>query len=159
MHGYESWWIASWILSDTLVGGLIAALAYAANRFWKRPALAHVLWVLVLIKMLTPPLVTVAIPVDPGQLAWLSQSRLVSHDSLADTRDARGMSMVADALGAGDWKAMAGFQFSFQTVVACFWLAGGMGMAGWLWFTARRLKRMVDQYGHQDQSATALLDL
>jgi beta-lactamase regulating signal transducer with metallopeptidase domain len=48
-------------LSNVLMAGVLALVAAMAGRFWRRPALTHALWLLVLIKLLTPPLVPVPI--------------------------------------------------------------------------------------------------
>src|SRR3954453_19375463 len=49
-------------LTNALLAGLLAALALAAGRFSRRPALVHSLWVLGLLKLVTPPLVSLPIP-------------------------------------------------------------------------------------------------
>jgi beta-lactamase regulating signal transducer with metallopeptidase domain len=49
-------------LSNALVAVLLALVAAAASRFIRRPALTHCLWLLVLIKLITPPLVYVPLP-------------------------------------------------------------------------------------------------
>jgi bla regulator protein blaR1 len=55
-------------LSNALVATGLAVVAAGAGRFCRRPALVHALWVLVLVKLVTPPLVPV--PVHwPG--AWM----------------------------------------------------------------------------------------
>src|SRR5437667_428240 len=48
-------------LSNAAVASVLALLAAAGARLVRRPALAHALWLLVLLKLLTPPLVTVPI--------------------------------------------------------------------------------------------------
>src|SRR5207248_7498398 len=55
-------------LSNLLVAAALAALAAAVARWGKRPALAHGLWVLVLLKLVTPPVVPLSLvwlPADP----------------------------------------------------------------------------------------------
>jgi beta-lactamase regulating signal transducer with metallopeptidase domain len=42
-------------LSNAAVSAVLALLALAVSRFFRRPALAHALWVLVLLKLITPP--------------------------------------------------------------------------------------------------------
>src|SRR5262245_27520480 len=69
----------NWLL-DLAGKNLLLALplvlaAFAAQRWFRRPALAHVLWALVLVKLLTPPLIDVPVgwKIDPaGWLASLS---------------------------------------------------------------------------------------
>lgn len=49
-------------LANALVAGVLAGVALVAGRWSRRPALVHVLWLLVLIKLVTPPLFTLPIP-------------------------------------------------------------------------------------------------
>ena len=53
-------------LANAVVVTFLAVPAYCVSRWAKRPALAHVLWLLILIKLVTPPLwrVTLALPVS-----------------------------------------------------------------------------------------------
>lgn len=44
-------------LNNAALAGLLALGALAASRWGRRPALAHALWILVLLKLVTPPLV------------------------------------------------------------------------------------------------------
>lgn len=48
-------------LSNALAAAALAVLAALACRAWRRPALAHALWLLVLLKLLTPPVWTVPV--------------------------------------------------------------------------------------------------
>jgi beta-lactamase regulating signal transducer with metallopeptidase domain/HEAT repeat protein len=54
------------LLMNSLVAGVIAVAATIVMRVMKRPALAHVLWLLVLAKLITPPLWTVHMPWHAG---------------------------------------------------------------------------------------------
>src|SRR5438132_1604970 len=68
------------VLSNTLAAGLLGVLAFVASR-WRRPALAHGLWLLVLIKLVTPPLIPVN--VDAGN--WSSKPETIQpKDEKAD---------------------------------------------------------------------------
>jgi beta-lactamase regulating signal transducer with metallopeptidase domain len=53
--------------SNTALAALLAALAALTCRFVRRPALAHGLWLLVLVKLLTPPV----LPLPTGTIGWL----------------------------------------------------------------------------------------
>jgi WD40 repeat protein/beta-lactamase regulating signal transducer with metallopeptidase domain len=55
-------------LANACAAGLLALLALAAGRWSRRPALVHSLWLLVLIKLVTPPLVALPLPI-----AWPEQ--------------------------------------------------------------------------------------
>ncbi len=50
------------VLSNLVVAGFLAVVAVVVDRLGRRPALSHGLWVLVLIKLITPPLIYVPLP-------------------------------------------------------------------------------------------------
>jgi len=50
-------------VSNALVAALAAVVVAGVTRVWRNPHLAHLLWALVLVKLVTPPLVDVPIPV------------------------------------------------------------------------------------------------
>jgi bla regulator protein blaR1 len=68
----------SWLLIVGLKNAIFVAplafLAFGIGRYSKRPALAHVLWLVVLVKLLTPPLVDV--PIVP--VGWLDVDSLLA---------------------------------------------------------------------------------
>jgi bla regulator protein blaR1 len=51
------------LLSNALVATVMAAIAAALGRICRRPALTHCLWLVVMLKLVTPPLVPVSLPV------------------------------------------------------------------------------------------------
>src|SRR5262245_49854386 len=57
------------VLSNVLLALLLAVVASFVQRRLRRPALAHILWVLVLVKLVTPPLVSVPVGKAPGSVA------------------------------------------------------------------------------------------
>src|SRR3954469_21880135 len=54
-------------LSNTLLAGALALVALAVSRVFRRPALSHALWLIVLLKLITPPLWNVALPLIPAE--------------------------------------------------------------------------------------------
>lgn len=58
-------------LANAVCAAFLAVPAYLVSRYGRRPALAHALWLLVLLKLITPPVVR------PG-LAWLPAAREAS---------------------------------------------------------------------------------
>src|SRR5213080_4180581 len=56
-------------LANLAVATVLAILAVLAGRFSRRPALVHSLWLLVLLKLITPPLVPLRIIPWPEQPA------------------------------------------------------------------------------------------
>jgi bla regulator protein blaR1 len=61
-------WLLS-IASNLLLASLLALGAWFMQRGLRRHAIAHVLWLLALVKLVTPPLVSVPLPGSPGVLA------------------------------------------------------------------------------------------
>jgi bla regulator protein blaR1 len=51
---------------NTAVAVIFALFVYALTRFWRNPAVAHLLWLLVLLKLAAPPVM----PVDWSALRW-----------------------------------------------------------------------------------------
>ncbi|MCS7046200.1 MAG: M48 family metalloprotease [Gemmataceae bacterium] len=62
--------LIGWLLGNVVVAALLAAFAYAAGRWLQRPPLTHGLWLLVYVKLLTPPLMPVAVgwPDKPSRI-------------------------------------------------------------------------------------------
>jgi len=54
-------------LSNTLLAAVLALVALAVSRTFRRPALSHALWLIVLLKLITPPLWNVALPLMPAE--------------------------------------------------------------------------------------------
>lgn len=54
-------------LSNALVAASVAVVAAMAGRLCRRPALTHGLWLLVLLKLLTPPLITISFWPAPAE--------------------------------------------------------------------------------------------
>jgi beta-lactamase regulating signal transducer with metallopeptidase domain len=61
--------LLNWVLSNVLLALVLALAASFVQRRYQRPALAHFLWVLVLVKLVTPPLVSVPLGRLPGPVA------------------------------------------------------------------------------------------
>lgn len=55
------------LTSNLILAALMAAIAFAVGRWTNRPALAHALWLLVLVKLVTPPLFPVPIRLLPPE--------------------------------------------------------------------------------------------
>lgn len=49
-------------LSNAVAATLLAVVAFAVDRLFRRPALSHACWLLVVLKLVTPPLVRVPLP-------------------------------------------------------------------------------------------------
>ncbi len=81
------------IVSNTAFAGALALVAFGVQRIGRSPQLAHALWLLVLIKLVTPPVFHVALPVRFG----LSVSRVADRGS-PENMDGSRASIVADPM-------------------------------------------------------------
>ena len=59
----------SWIVSNVVLGSLLALTAWFVQRWLRRPAVARILWVLALVKLVTPPLASVPLRDSLGTMA------------------------------------------------------------------------------------------
>ena len=53
-------------LANAACAAVLAVPAYLVSRYTRRPALAHALWLLVLLKLITPPLIRPGLPWLPA---------------------------------------------------------------------------------------------
>ena len=73
-------------LANAAAAIALALLAAAVGRFTRRPAAAHALWVLVLLKLVTPPVWTVPIRVAMAPATPSAPGTTASTGSLAAVR-------------------------------------------------------------------------
>ena len=64
----------SWLIENSLIAAVMALVVWLICRYGKpSPALAHVLWVLVLVKLVCPPVLHWSVPIsEPAALAALN---------------------------------------------------------------------------------------
>ena len=56
---YAFWEI---IASNAVIAAILAIVALLLGRIWKNAAALHLIWIVVLLKLFTPPLVTTELP-------------------------------------------------------------------------------------------------
>ena len=54
--------VVSLVASNSALAALLALIAWVVTGIWRNPQLAHALWLLVLVKLVTPALATVPLP-------------------------------------------------------------------------------------------------
>jgi bla regulator protein blaR1 len=148
-------------LSNALVASALALVVVLVGYFYRKPALIHGLWLLVLLKLATPPLVPIPIhwPAEPAiEPAVAPAPGTTAMDATVPGTLVVEMPPENDDLprmvppGDSDAEAAAPPQpataaapalpWSWQTVVAAVWLAGSAGwflLAGWRVVRFRRL--------------------
>jgi beta-lactamase regulating signal transducer with metallopeptidase domain len=133
-------------LSNALASAVLALVAVAMGRVCRRPALVHGLWVLVLFKLVTPPLVDVPIPVPTAANTPTTPQTIAAAAEPAPTlvievRGEEGLVVpAADAVAAQNKAAEDGapvsaepvpaqsfeLPFSWPTVAVGVWLLGSL---------------------------------
>ena len=56
------------VASNALLAAALAVAVAFLGRLWRNPAALHLLWMFVLLKLVTPPLVTLPVPVPVSQV-------------------------------------------------------------------------------------------
>jgi beta-lactamase regulating signal transducer with metallopeptidase domain len=137
---------------NTAVAAALAIFVYGLTRIWRNPPVAHVLWLLVLVKLVTPPIVSVDLSAVMPSAVTHPQSQTVADVPPITQQDlANGPRFVAPppapiaALEASSSRAevepAAGIQPFWQgTSVALAWLWLG-GAAACALIAARRIVR------------------
>ena len=75
------WWMAQ----NTLLAGALALAAALACRFGRfSPALRHALWLVVLLKLITPPLPLYSLPLGAVEVDWLLPAHPAEQRPIAD---------------------------------------------------------------------------
>mgnify|MGYP002622728899 CR=1 FL=1 len=79
----EPHWVMQSALTNAATVVPLAAVVLIVGRSLRRPALVHLLWVLILIKFITPPLVGVPVPAEwvPKRFTGFAQTYLVGGES------------------------------------------------------------------------------
>ncbi|WP_230265777.1 M56 family metallopeptidase [Stieleria sp. JC731] len=72
------------VFGNLLLASLIAAIAICVGRGGRRAALAHALWVLVFVKLITPPIISLPVPIP-----FPSQTAGIANPSQSDIKIAR----------------------------------------------------------------------
>jgi bla regulator protein blaR1 len=138
-------WLLIALLKNAIIAVPLAVAAFAAGRCFRRPALAHVLWILVLLKLLTPPLVDVPVGFSIDIDSWAakrlpedssrSTSRLdrnaVAPAAMVIHRGADGTPLVRPSAGGTGYE-IAVCEAPAQAITAAPPAAGAKAAAGWV---------------------------
>lgn len=114
--------------SNLVVATPLALLAWIVQRHLDRPFVAHLLWLVVLVKLVTPPVLSVPVFASGQQLQTLPQG------------------LVPDAAllpAAGGMSALELFVHAWPQVITGIWLAGSVFVFGWSMTQAYRFNRLL----------------
>ncbi|MDH3283683.1 MAG: M56 family metallopeptidase [Acidobacteriota bacterium] len=114
--------------SNVLLALALAALAWGVQANGRRPALAHLLWLLVLVKLVTPPLFTVPLVALPGLSPAPAETLALPATSAALAAPGLGDGIAGKLLDVPAWAS------SPLTAVTGWWAASGKQQLLLLWF-------------------------
>jgi beta-lactamase regulating signal transducer with metallopeptidase domain len=125
-------------LTNAALAALLAVPALLATRLMRRrPAVAHALWLLVLLKLVTPPLIV--LPVWPSRAPEAAHSAQAVEGPLAP--HSAGDVALEDA--DDEKEAPAPPPWPLELYLACLWLAGSAVYLLTAWLRMRRLGRLL----------------
>jgi beta-lactamase regulating signal transducer with metallopeptidase domain len=159
-------------LSNALAAALLALFAVAVGAFYRRPALTHGLWLLVLVKLVTPPLVRIPVAwpaaPEPVQSETAPAEELAATTLTLQASDPEVVVLIPtpeeDELVAGesslpavtatDPPASAPVEsISWPRTALAVWLAGSLG---WFALALARLDRFRDLLRHARPASARL---
>ncbi len=142
-------------ISNLLLSAALAATAWAVQARGKRPMLAHLLWLLVLAKLITPPLWSVSMVTLPGaspSFAEWSAELATSHPEAFLADGIEGPAVLSPGkvlangqeLGAGDPAARAWIA-PLKLALVLLWAIGSLVVLGWSLLRIVRFHRLLRQ--------------
>jgi beta-lactamase regulating signal transducer with metallopeptidase domain len=176
-------WLVTIGLTNAVIAALLGILAYGVGRWAKWPALTHVLWVLVLIKLLAVPVfdVPIGLRIDPAvfenapravaapqplpasaPLAVMAAGELsppaenlgpVLHAAKADT--ARPSAAAARLLPLAAIGRVVASPANWLRVAVAVWIVGAVGMALLYAWRTRQFRRYLQRAARADAELTA----
>jgi beta-lactamase regulating signal transducer with metallopeptidase domain len=142
------------ILSNAVVATLLAVAIAAFCRVCRRPALAHKLWLLVLIKLITPPVVTISLPWPAPAEIQGSSSAAPEERQIGEANASwppTGSVLIVPTYPAtpveGDVIPQTvpdrAFAFDWSEAVIVVWLASSLLILGWISWHIWRFRRLL----------------
>ncbi len=134
------------VASNALSAGVLALVVAAVTRLIKKPALGHALWVLVLVRLVAPPIV--AVPVIPGDRYILGTGGAFPETVLVDPEPVVGeenavRARVVSNQPAGKPSAMPFDIHGLSNFVCATWLASAMFLIGLGILRVIRFRRLL----------------
>jgi beta-lactamase regulating signal transducer with metallopeptidase domain len=155
---YNLWEITA---SNATVATILAVVAMLLSRIWKNAAAVHVLWVVVLLKLFTPPLVITELPfaftILPSAATAVSHERTLSSPVQEEDRRTAPVAVTSsrDAIAVGNRERIpsnrltetAGHKtWSLSTILAVIWICGACCSAVGYGVRIRRFARVMREF-------------
>jgi bla regulator protein BlaR1 len=155
---YAFWEI---IASNAVVATMLAIVSLVLGRIWKNAAAAHLLWIVVLLKLFTPPLITAELPLAytflPSAAGPDSHEKTLNSTAQNEAEQTAPPAMMnsRDPVAASNprrtlWNRFteaAGRQpWSLSTILAAIWMCGTCGTAVGYAVRIRRFARVLRDF-------------
>ncbi len=128
-----------WAVANAFTVLLLAPVVYLLGRWSRQPAVRHGLWILLLVKLITPPIVPVSLPTEPLTLAVETVSpNGLSSPVLTSTVVPVTTGMSADATSRSGWLAEAPLAAELVTALKPV-TPGWWAQLPWPWLVAALL--------------------
>jgi len=142
------------VISNSLLVVILAVVIALAGRFWKNPAGLHLLWLLVLLKFVTPPLLTVPIhlpsrPIaaESNHVAAISPNNETTFPAGENVADLEATpirrSFHKEPLADNAVDALPQPPIPWLEILAGLWSIGIVGIASWQAFRILRFQRLL----------------
>ncbi len=146
------------VASNAVVATILAIVAMLTGRIWRNAAAVHVLWVVVLLKLFTPPLVITELPYARGASPPAADTHRTEAPTHAPERDdarptapvARPISRAAidaarprRAIGNPVTETVGHEPWSLSTRLAAIWICGAFGLAAGYTVRIRRFAGLI----------------
>ena len=129
------------LLTNALAAGGLAVLVYVAARFLKQSAAAHLLWTVVLLRLIAPPLVS--LPVEPFPANMLPST---AHSDRVPKMHSQASLAIAETAPV----VLQGLRQLVQTI----WLVGSLAVIAFAARRTLRLKSLIHRDGLRDAATT-----
>jgi beta-lactamase regulating signal transducer with metallopeptidase domain len=155
-------------LSNAALAAVLAVIAAAVSYVCRRPALTHALWLLVLLKLVTPPLIRIQVPwliawdrsesssVEPSpDVAWFNVpapggeegvplAELAQEDTEQEPSSrALFIDDTSPLPAVAPSPELAWMPFDWKHWLACGWFVGCMGWFSWIGWSVSRFHRLM----------------
>lgn len=162
------------IASNAAISGILAIIIAVIGRFWKNPAALHLLWIVVLVKLFTPPVISVALPLATEPPAAVETTKSETTQPIAPGPDALAALSSDDSSLASHFDASATASNSVAEptpianlkdrswpapwmIVSLFWLLGSGSIAMHYARRIRRFARSLRPLESPPQHTTAMI--
>src|SRR5262245_56379363 len=128
------------MLGNAAVAAVLALLALAVGRVCRSPSVRHVAWVLVLLKLIMPPLISVPLPVLPAPPAENpnSEIRNPKEIQITQTPNPKPAGVQVSDIGVSGLGFVSGFGFRIWDFALGVWAGGAVV---WFVWQCRRIVR------------------